>query len=73
MINISICVSDLPKDKIKTAVNGKKYIDLCLVERREVSKYGDTHAIYLPQSREERERGDLKQYVGKGVERYKEN
>ena len=28
MITLSICLSDLPKEKIQTASNGKKYINL---------------------------------------------
>lgn len=46
MIKISICLSDLPKEKITTAGNGKKYVDLIVSEHREPSKYGDTHTIY---------------------------
>ena len=37
MIKISICLSDLPKEKITTAGNGKKYVDLVVSERREPS------------------------------------
>lgn len=68
MIKISICLSDLPKDKITTAVNGKKYVDLIVSERREPSKYGDTHTIYIPQSKEEREGNTPRVFVGKGTE-----
>lgn len=68
MIKISICLSDLPKEKITTAGNGKKYVDLVVSERREPSKYGDTHTIYVPQSKEEREGNTPRVFVGKGTE-----
>ena len=68
MIKISICLSDLPKEKITTAGNGKKYVDLVVSERREPSKYGDTHTIYVPQMKEEREGNTPRVFVGKGTE-----
>lgn len=68
MIKISICLTDLPKEKITTAGNGKKYVDLVVSERREPSKYGDTHTIYIPQSKEEQQSNAQRVYVGKGTE-----
>ena len=68
MIKISICLSDLPKEKITTAVNGKKYVDLIVSERREMSKYGDTHTIYVPQTKEEQQSNAQRIYVVKGKE-----
>ena len=32
MIKISICLSDLPTEKITTAGNGKKYVDLIVTD-----------------------------------------
>ena len=67
MIQISICLSDLPKEKIVVSEkNKKKYITLCLAKRKEVSKYGETHTLYVPKSKEERETPTL--YVGGGKE-----
>ena len=68
MIKISIYLSDLPKEKITTAVNGKKYVDLIVLERREPSKYGDTHTIYVPQTKEEQQSNAQRIYVGKKTE-----
>lgn len=34
LINVSLCVSDIPKDKIFVAENGKKYIGICVSELR---------------------------------------
>lgn len=68
MINISICLSDLPKEKINKGKNGKKYINLCIATRRQPDQYGNTHAIWVGQSKEERENKAEKVYVGNGKE-----
>ena len=33
LINASICVTDLPKSKIKLAENGKKYMNITIATR----------------------------------------
>ena len=68
MITLSICLSDLPKEKIQTATNGKKYINLVVDKRKEAGKYGETHTLYVSQSKEEREAKNDKKYVGSGKE-----
>jgi len=68
LINISICLSDIPKDKIKQASNGKKYINLCVANRKEVSQYGETHTVYMSNTKEEREANAATIYVGSGKE-----
>ena len=69
LISISVCLSDLPKDKIQTSEkNGKKYINLIVDERKEVSKFGETHTAFLSQSKEERESKTPKTYIGGGKE-----
>ena len=65
-INCSICVSDIPKDRIKMAENGKKYINICVSERKEVDSYGNTHTIFMAQTKEEREAKSNKSYIGSG-------
>lgn len=68
LINLSICLTDLPKDKIKQAANGKKYINLVCASRKEISQYGETHTLYVSQTKDEREAGAQTQYVGAGKE-----
>lgn len=41
----SICLSDVPKEQIVTAKNGKKYLNISINERQEPSQYGHTHYI----------------------------
>lgn len=68
MITISVCLSDIPESKIVEAKNGKKYVNLVLDERREVGQYGETHMLYVSQTKEERQNKDKKVFVGSGKE-----
>lgn len=68
IINISICLSDIPKDKIKVGKNGKKYMNFTVANRREVSKYGETHVVFVSNTKEEREANAQTTFVGGGRE-----
>jgi hypothetical protein len=68
LISISVCLSDIPKDKIKLATNGKKYINLAVAQRKEVSQFGETHTVFVSQDKEEREAKLDICYVGGGKE-----
>lgn len=62
----SICVSDIPKSAIKKANNGKLYISIVVAERKEVGSYGETHTIFMSQTKEERDAKMAKCYIGSG-------
>lgn len=69
MITFSICLSDLPKEKITTAKNGKKYINLVMWENKQgQDQFGNTHSITIS-----KEKGDESPnvYVGNGKDRSK--
>lgn len=68
LINISICVSDIPKEAIKQATNGKKYLGITVSRRKEVGKYGETHTVAVAQSKEERQAKAPKVYIGSAWE-----
>lgn len=68
IISVSICLSDIPKDKIKQATNGKKYINLVVAQRKEKSQYGETHTVFISQDKDEREAKKDKIYIGGGKE-----
>jgi hypothetical protein len=68
LINISICLTDIPKDKIRQASNGKKYINPVCASRKATSQYGKTHTVYVSQTKEERAAGGQTAYVGSGRE-----
>jgi len=65
-IQISICLSDIPREKIKLHENGKKYVNIICASRKEKGKYDETHTVFMSQTKEERERGAEKQYIGSG-------
>lgn len=68
IINLSVCLTDLPKDKIKLADNGKKYISLTIRDLKTVDAYGNTHTLFVSQTKEEREAKANCTYVGRGKE-----
>lgn len=68
MINLNICLSDIPKDKIRTGSNGKKYLDITVSDLREIDDKGNTHKVAVRQSKEEREAKTPVTYLGRGKE-----
>ena len=63
----SICLDDITEDMINTANNGKRYVNIIIAQRREVSKFGNTHYIKAYVSKEKYDQnkryfiGELKQ------------
>lgn len=72
MITISICLSDIPAEARHKANNGKIYANFCIDERKEPDKLGNTHSVWISQTKEERQAKTEKKYVGSGKE-YKFN
>ena len=68
LISVSICLTDIPKDKIKLATNGKKYTNIVVAQRKEISQYGETHTVFMSQDKEERAANTDKVYIGGGKE-----
>lgn len=66
LINVSICVSDIPRDQIKVANNGKKYIAVCVSQLREPDSYENTHSVFMRQTKEEREAKVPRVFIGRG-------
>lgn len=54
----SICLSDVPRRLIKEGKDGKKYLNINIVERKEVGKYGETHFIAASCKKEEQIDGE---------------
>ena len=65
----SICLSDIPKEKITEAKNGKKYLNVILWKNDTPDQYGNIGSIQVSQNKEEREANEKKQYIGN----FKEN
>ncbi len=54
----SLCLTDIPKRLIKEGKDGKKYLNINIVERKEVGKYGETHFIAASCKKEEQIDGE---------------
>jgi len=63
-----IVVIDLDNSRTFQGKNGAVYADLCLVERKEVGEYGDTHFIAEDTTKQERQDGVKSAIVGNGKE-----
>ena len=61
MIVTSICLSDIPEDKITTSSNGKKYVNIVVDQRKEKDQYDNTHTAYMSQTKDERQGKILKE------------
>ena len=67
LYNGSICLTDIPKDKITVSEkNGKKYlnIDLWIDTEKEADQYGNICGIKVSQTKLEREQKVKAQYIG---------
>ena len=54
----SICLTDIPKEVIKVANNGKKYLSLAVMEYTDgANQFGDTHFISCAPKKEDRVEG----------------
>lgn len=65
----SICLTDIPKELIvQSEKNGKKYLNIMVCERQEVSQFGNTHYIRLAAKKDDKTVyiGDLKPYELQG-------
>lgn len=68
MIILDICLSDVPVGKRRTASNGKIYTSIVVDQRKEVDDKGNTHCVYMNQSKEERATKEKRNYIGNGKE-----
>ncbi len=66
MEKIRICLSDLPRESMRKASNGKLYIALIVDERKEPDQWGQNLKVYVDQSQEQRLKHTPKTYVGGG-------
>lgn len=59
----SICLTDIPKELITVGKNGKKYLNVVVAARREVSQYGYTHYVKA-YCRREQQRPGANYFIG---------
>lgn len=67
-ITASICLSDIPKERMTKAANGKTYANI-IIGSKDEDQYGNNVYISMSQSKEERESGQKKTYIGNGKDR----
>ena len=65
LINFSLDVKSLPKEKFQQHPNGKVYINLTMSVNDE-TRYGNNTGIDVSQTQEEREAKKQKTYLGNG-------
>lgn len=64
LYNGSICLTDLPKEKINVGNNGKKYMNINVWVNDAVDQFGNIGSIQISTSKAEREAGAKGAYVG---------
>lgn len=65
-IEISLCLSDIPKDKMSKAKNGKIYVDIVSAMRKEPDQWNRDVKVYIKPSEADRKNQAPKVYVGGG-------
>lgn len=65
LINFSLDVKSLPKEKFQVHPNGKIYINLTMSVNDE-TRYGNNTSVYVSQTQEEREAKKQRFYLGNG-------
>lgn len=63
---LDICLSDIPRERIKEARNGKKYLKIEVSELREKDERDNDHSIKVYVPKAEREEGVKPTYIGRG-------
>lgn len=67
LINLSICLSDIDKTKIKVHENGKKYLNITIAGKKDgVDQYGNDTYAFISQTKEEKEAQEKKTFLGNG-------
>ncbi len=66
---LDICLSDIPKERIKTASNGKKYLKAIINPRKAPDSDGYDHYIAAFVPKEERNDGEGPAFIGRAQEK----
>ena len=63
---VSICLNDIPREKMRVNDKGKIYVSITIAKRKEKDQWGRDLKVYITQTREDREKNLPKVYVGGG-------
>lgn len=60
----SICLDDIPKDKITKSKNGKRYLNISQYLNNDLNNYGNHGSIYVKQNQSEIDSKANMQFIG---------
>lgn len=63
---ISLCLSDIPKERMSKARNGKIYCNIVVAMRKEPDQWGRDLKVYMQPTQKDKENSIGKIYVGGG-------
>lgn len=63
---LDICLTDIPKERIKEARNGKKYLKVEVGELREKDEHDNDSYVRIYINKADREAGVQTKYIGRG-------
>lgn len=66
IVLLKICVSDIPEGAYRNPGNGKTYVNLSVHKRKEKDRDGNDMYVILSRTKEEKEQGVEKVFVGAG-------
>ena len=66
---LDICLSDIPKELIKTAANGKKYLKALIRPRKDIDRDGYDHYIAAWVPKDQRGQDDRPAFIGRAQDR----
>ena len=66
---LDICLSDIPKELIKTANNGKKYLKAIINPRQQADRDGYDHYIAAFVPKDQRSDGDGPRFIGRAQDK----
>lgn len=66
LIKLDICLSDIPKNKIRKGTNGKLYISLLAGPLKQPDRYKNDYYVAVSQTRDERDSNEARVFVGNG-------
>lgn len=65
-LECSVCLSDIPKEMMRKGSNGKIYTNITVGMRKDPDQWGRTLKVFMTQTKEIRESGATKVYIGGG-------
>ena len=70
---LDLCLSDIPKELIKTASNGKKYLKAIINPRQQPDSDGYDHYVAAFVPKDQRQQGDRPAFFGRAQEKHYED